>query len=149
MKPGKPKWPIKNLRTITLLSILRKILANCLKKRYNTPHVEIPPTQAAYRHGGSTTEHVFATKILAEKAITSQCYIILHLMLNMSKTFDTVDRAIPLKDLKTILDPDELHLIKVMVNTELTVRCETEESNFFKTDTGASPEDGLSANEFT
>ena len=70
-------------------------------------------------------------------------------MLNMSKTFDRVDRAIPLKDLKTILDPDELHLIKVMVNTELTVRCETEESNFFKTDTGASPEDGLSANEFT
>ena len=70
-------------------------------------------------------------------------------MLNMSKTFDRVDRAIPLKDLKTILDPDELHLIKVMVNTELTVRCETEESNFFKTDTGASREDGLSANEFT
>ena len=38
-------------------------------------------------------------------------------MLNMSKAFDTVDSAIPLKDLKTILDPDELDLIKVMLNT--------------------------------
>ena len=32
-KPGKPKWPIENLRPIALLSALRKILATCLKKR--------------------------------------------------------------------------------------------------------------------
>ena len=43
-------------------------------------------------------------------------------MLDMSKAFDTMDRAILLKDLKIILDPEELHLIKIMLNTELTVQ---------------------------
>ena len=67
-------------------------------------------------------------------AITSQCYTIHLLMLHMSKAFDKVDRVMLLKDLKTIFDPDELHLIKIMIkimlNTELTVRCEIEESDF-------------------
>ena len=67
-------------------------------------------------------------------AITSQCYTIHLLMLHMSKAFDKVDRVMLLKDLKTIFDPDELHLIKIMIkimlNTELTVRCQIEESDF-------------------
>ena len=70
-------------------------------------------------------------------------------MLDMSKVFDTVERVILLKDLKTILDPDELHLIEIILNIELTVRCETEESNFFKTYTGVLQGDGLRENEFT
>ena len=49
-KPGKPKGPIENLRPITLLSMLRKVLAICLKKRIITKiDAEIPPSQAAYR----------------------------------------------------------------------------------------------------
>ena len=54
-KLGKPKGTIENLRSITVLSMLRKVLAICLKKTYNT---EI-------RQRKSTTEHVFGTKILA------------------------------------------------------------------------------------
>ena len=34
-KPGKTKGPTENLRPITLLSMLGKILAICLKKTYN------------------------------------------------------------------------------------------------------------------
>ena len=47
-KPGKPKVPIENLRPTTLLSMLRKILAICLKKRiiYKLD-AGIPPSQAA------------------------------------------------------------------------------------------------------
>ena len=41
---------------------------------------------------------------------------------DMFKAFDRVDRAILLKKLKTILDPEELHLIKIRLNTELTLR---------------------------
>ena len=55
---------------------------------------EIPPSQAVYRQERSTTEHIFATKILAEKAIISYCYTISLLMHDMSKAFDRVDRAI-------------------------------------------------------
>ena len=67
-------------------------------------------------------------------------------MLDKSKAFHTVDRAIFLKNLKTILDPYEFHQIKIMLNAELAIRCEAEESNFFKTDTSVPQRDGLSAN---
>ena len=60
-KPGKPKGPIKNLRPITLLSMLRKFLAICLKKRIiHRLDAEIPPRQAGYIQGRSTTEHILA-----------------------------------------------------------------------------------------
>ena len=49
------------------------------------------PSQAACRAGRSTTEHVFAAKVLVEKAITSANYPIHLLMLDILKTFDTVN----------------------------------------------------------
>ena len=71
-KPGKPKGPVQNLHSIILLSMIRKILAVCMKKRIvDKLDPEIPPSQAAYRAGRSTTEHVFAAKVLVEKAILS------------------------------------------------------------------------------
>ena len=94
-------------------------------------------------------QHVFATKILPEKVITSQCYAIHILILDMSKSFDTLDRAILLKKLKALLSPDELFLIKIMFKTKVKERCKTVESAFFKTDIGVPQGDDLSANKFT
>ena len=55
-KPGKPKGPVKNLRPIILLSILRKILAIIVVKRtFKTIRNEINIKQAAYSPGRSTT----------------------------------------------------------------------------------------------
>ena len=64
-KPGKPKGPCENLRPIILLSVIRKILSICMIRR-TTEKLEtiIPLSQAAYRSGRSTTEHVFALKML-------------------------------------------------------------------------------------
>ena len=45
---------------------------------------EIPPSQAAYRQGGCTNENAPATGILGEKAITSHCYTIHLLSLDIS-----------------------------------------------------------------
>ena len=149
-KPGKPKGPIENLRPITLLSMLRKILAICMKKRIiERLDAEIPPSQAAYRAGRSTTEHVFATKIMAEKAITSKRYTVYILMLDMSKAFDTVNRNILQNDLAKVLNQDEMHLISIMLNTKLQVRCGNSLSDVFHTDTGVPQGDSLSANQFT
>ena len=76
-KPGKPKDPTENLRPIILLSVLRKILAVCLKKRIGERlDNEIPQSQAAYRKGRSTTEHVFGTKLITERTLTSKEEII-------------------------------------------------------------------------
>ena len=68
----------------------------------------IPQSQAAYSEGRSTTELVFAFKLLAEKAITSENYEINLLMLDMSKAFDTIQRGTLFEDLKEILEPDRI-----------------------------------------
>ena len=80
-KSGKPKGSIENLRPITLLSILRKILVVSLKK-YIIPKLDAktPPSQAAHRQGQNTTRHGTTTTmyqnttrtILAEKAAISK-----------------------------------------------------------------------------
>ena len=148
-KPGKPKGPVENLRPITLLSMLRKILALCMKNRIiDRLNATIPPSQAAYRMGRSTTEHVFASKLLAQKAITSKDLTMYILMIDMSKAFDTVDRRILLSELSKVIEDDELHMISVMLNTKLQVRCGQAISEIFETDTGVPQGDGLSANEF-
>ena len=149
-KPGKSKGPLDHLRPIVLLSMLRKILAICIKDRtIDRIDQKIPPSQAAYRRGRSTTEHVFATKILCEKASQSTDFCIYLLLLDMSKAFDSVNREQLVEDLKDILEPDEVHIIKLMLGTKLAVKCGNETSDLFLTDTGVTQGDGYSANEFT
>ena len=93
-KPGKKQGPPANLRPIILLSIIRKILAICLIRRcWDRLSTRVPLAQSAYQSGRSTTEQVFAIKVLAEKAITSSTYNIYLLLLDMSKAFDTVCRS--------------------------------------------------------
>ena len=91
---------------ITLLSMIRKVPAVCMKKRIaDKLDAEIPPSQAAYRVGRSTTEHVFAAKVFVEKAITSANYAIHMLMFDMSKAFSTVNRSMLMQELAKVLDP--------------------------------------------
>ena len=66
-KPGKQKGKVENIRPVILLSILKKLLSTCFIKRISDKiDSMIPLSQAAYRKGRSTTEHVFAMKILCE-----------------------------------------------------------------------------------
>ena len=149
-KPRKKKGPIENLRPITLLSVLRKILATCMMKRIGEKiNQEIPISQAAYRSGRSTTEHVFACKILAEKAATSTNFEIHYLLLDLSKAFDSIIRSELVKDLRKILNKDELNLIQILLGTELMVQVGKSRSSIFKTDTGAPQGDCCSGQEFT
>ena len=69
--------------------------------------------------------------------------------MDMSKAFDTLNRKKLIEDLENILEKDELHLVKIMLQTNLTVRCGKAESEHFTTDTGAPQGDCLSAIEFT
>ena len=149
-KPGKSKGPVQHLRPIILLSILRKILAICLTNRIGDRiDQKIPLSQAAYRKGRSTTEHVFAVKAVIERTITSKserAYLTLH---DMSKAFDTIDRRALIEDLSDVIEQDELHLVKNLLDVKLSVRCGNFQSETFKTDTGAPQGDCMSANEFT
>ena len=149
-KPEKPKGPVHNLRPITLLSVIRKVFTVCMKKRIvDKLDAEIPPPQAACRAGRSTTEHVFTAKVLAEKTMTSANYPIRLLMLDISKDLDTANRSTLMQELTKVLDPDELHIINVLTNTQLKIRCGKEKREVFETDTGVPQGDCVSANLFT
>lgn len=65
-----------------------------------------------------------AFKLLAEKAITSADFELYILMKDMSRAFDTVNRKLLMEDLREILEDDELHVCKLLLeDVSLMVRC--------------------------
>jgi len=96
--------------------MLRKITAIVmLKKIYMQLESNLPMNQTAYRKRRSTTELVFAIKILSEKAISSSEYVTNNLLLDTSKAFDFIYRNMLLNDLKDILQPDEVHMLSILI----------------------------------
>ena len=69
--------------------------------------------------------------------------------MDMSKAFDNIKRKDLIDDLSLVLEQDELHLFKVLLQVELIVRCGEAEGDFFATDTGAPQGDCMNATEFT
>ena len=115
--PKPPKKDTKvNVRPISLLSVLRNFLALCMIERcWDRMKQVIPKDQAAYQVGRSTTEQVFALKVMAEKAIISEKYEIFFILLVMSKAFDTVSREELLTMLSDFLTNSELHIMKMLI----------------------------------
>ena len=106
---------------------------------------KIPKSQAAYQAGRSTTEHVMAFKLLAEKAITSADFELYILMKDMSRAFDTVNRKLLMEDLREILEDDELHVCKLLLeDVSLMVRCGQSCGETFNTNIGTPQGDCLS-----
>ncbi len=145
-KPGKKAGPPSNLRPIILLSLLRKILAIIMIERITDKALtRIPISQAAYQAGRSTTEHVFAVKILAEMATTTADHTFHLLMLDMSKAFDTVNRKTLFNILDEFLEKDVLHILKLLTeDVRLQVKIEDELGEPIKTDTGVPQGDCMS-----
>jgi sorting nexin-29 len=150
-KPAKKPGPPQHLRPIILLSILRKILAIIMIRRTaDKINSKIPISQAAYRSGRSTTEHVFTIKTLAEKAITSSNYEIMIVLLDMSKAFDTIKRDVLIEDLRTVLEEDELHMFSLLLkDVKLQVRVKDQLGDQFNTNIGTPQGDSASALLFT
>ena len=146
-KPLKTAGPLDHLRPIILLSIIRKVLTvSLIDRTWDRLKQHIPPQQSAYQGGRSTTEQVFAIKMLAEKAIISQDYTIHLLLLDMSKAFDTVNREKLFEILENTLEKDELHLLKILTKEpRIQVRVNKSNSDSFKTTVGILQGDALSA----
>ena len=146
-KPGKEKGPSEYSRPVILLSSLRKILAICLIDRIQDKiNTILPKTQAAYSHGRSGSELVFSFKILAEKAITSQNYEINLLLLDMSKAFDTIKRETLFNDLKSVLNYDELQIVRILLqDVKYSIKLENQTGDPFLTNIGSPQGDGISA----
>ena len=62
-------------------------------------------------------------KLLIEKAITSENYNLIILIIDMSKAFNTFNRKTLLRKLKTILDKSEMRMMYLLINSvKLKVR---------------------------
>ena len=70
------------------------------------------------------------------------------LMLDMLKTFDAINRSMLMQELAKVLDPNKLHIIKVLTNPQLKIWCGNEKSDAFETDTGVPQGDCVWANLF-
>ena len=110
---------------------------------------EIPPNQATYRSDRSTTEHVFALKLAVERTLTSKDETLYLILLDMSKAFDGINCKLLLQDLSKKINEDELHIIQLLLNVKLKVRCGKELSESFTAGTGAQQGDCSSASQFT
>ena len=149
-KPRKPKGPTSNRRPIILLFILRKILAVCIMKRTNLRlDSAIHIFQVACRKNKSTTERVFATKLIIERTISLTDETIYLLLPDTSKAFVSIQKNTLIEDLKNVLNQDELHLIRVLLDVKIAAKYGNYKSSFFSTDTGAPQGDCVSASEFT
>ena len=76
-------------------------------------------------------------------------YLIHLLILDMLKTFDAINRSMLMQELAKVLDPNKLHIIKVLTNPQLKIWCGNEKSDAFETDTGVPQGDCVWANLFT
>ena len=83
----------------------------------------ISKDQAAYQKGRNTTTQVLCVKFLIEKAITSENYDLIIMMIDVSKAFDTANQNTLLEKLETILDESEMRMVYLLIhNVKLKVR---------------------------
>ena len=88
-------------------------------------------------------------KLIIERTISSKNEKVYLTLLDMSKAFDSIIRNTLINDLKTIINTDEIHLLKILLDVKLAVKCGDHITEFFNTDTGAPQGDCASANQFT
>ena len=145
-KPGKPKGPPKNLRPITLLNTIRKTLSTIVLERIR-PHVEkyISHSQSGFRPNRSTADVAWTHKWLAAKTLQEKINITIT-GIDMSAAFDTIDRATLLNIFETIIEEDELRLVRFLLsNTCLNIRIGgTKEEKKFTSNIGTPQGDSLS-----
>ena len=67
----------------------------------------------------------------------------------MSKAFDSIQRNTLIEDVKNVLNQDELHLIRILLDVKIAAKCANYKNRFFSTDTGAPEGDCASASEYT
>ena len=144
LQKPKPKTvgPVKNLRPITLLATIRKILSRATTERISPKTDEyLSPSQSAYRTGRSTGDVVWSYRWILAKVqeIDIKIYII---GIDMSSAFDTIDRQKLVDICEAFLDEDEARIIRrLLSNTTLEVRVKGAETTPFISNIG-SPQGG-------
>ena len=140
------KGPVKMLRPVILLPMIRKVMSNIVLNRIKVK-VEnyLSQSQSAYRPGRSTSDIVWTHRFLAARVqkVEEEIYIT---GIDMSSAFDTIRRSTLIETLKTFLNEDEVRMIRVLLsNTTLEIKTNNEiPSQPFETNIGSMQGDSLS-----
>ena len=144
-KPKKLKGPVKNLRPVILLLIIRKILSNITYHRIKPQYEKyISPGQCAYRPNRSTADAVWAHRWVAAKAQKYQ--IVIYITgLDMTAAFDTINREKLMNILTGIIGEDEIRMVRLLLSkTTLDVKVNGVETEKFTSNVGSPQGDGIS-----
>ncbi|KAI8514506.1 hypothetical protein Bbelb_070970 [Branchiostoma belcheri] len=148
-KPGKPRGPCSSLHPIILLNGIRKlfslIVLECCKPQVD---LYLPRSQSSYRRGHSTTDIVFTKRISTDLVMTNVWDLHIHpiLGIDLSRAFDTVDRAQLISVLKDVVDDDDIVRMvhALLTDTTLAVRVRGEVAPPFEAVVGSPQGDSLS-----
>ncbi len=151
-KPGKPKGPVKNLRPIILLTVLRKILSKIALARLK-PVLEnfISQSQCAYRSNRSTTDVIWGYRWIIAKV---QEYVNLEIFvtgIDMTAAFDTINRQKLITLLSTIAEDDEIRMVRLLLSrTSIKIKVRgVNNPESFNTNVGSPQGDGISGPLYT
>ena len=145
LKPTKAKGPIANLRPITLLNGVRKLLSlvvlNRIKPKVNeyTGH-----EQAAYKEGRSTSDIVWTQRMMNSMVMTKK-WRYFKMGIDMTQAFNTIKR----KKLIAVMEEanfseDDIKLVKyLLTNTRLQVKINKCASEWFLTNKEAFQGDAI------
>ena len=148
--PPKTKGPVKNLRPIILLPILRKVMSRiALARTSSDMNKFLPQSQSAYRSNRSTTDIIWAYRWILAKV--QEYNITIYVSgIDMSSAFDTIKRDEILKLAESILQEDETRILRVLLsNTTLEVRVEGAITQPFTSNIGSPQGDSISGPIFT
>ena len=148
--PPKKKGPVKNLRPINLLPIIRKILSKIgLKRSEVATEQHLSSTQIAYRTGRCTAEEVWAYRWLLAKVQEYEITIYVT-GIDMSSAFDTIHRQRVLEIAERILDEDGARILRILLsNTSIEIKVRGAKTKPVKTNMGSPQGDSYSGPLFT
>ena len=144
LQKPKPKQvgPVKNLRPITLLKMVRKILSRATTARIAPKTITyLSQSQRAYTEGRSTADVMWSYRWILAKVqeVAIRIFIV---GIDMSSAFDTIDRNKLVEIVESFLDEDEARFIRrLLSNTTLEVRVKGAERTPFESNIG-SPQGG-------
>ena len=142
------RFTAKDTRPITLLNIIRKIMANIILGRLqnNIDHY-VRANQTAYRKGRSTAEIAWAAQYM-KNMLEKYADTMMVMQIDLSKAFDCMNRSLLLRILEenNITDKDTQRMIQYLL-AETSLRVKVDEDTVgpaFKTSIGAPQGDSLS-----
>ena len=149
-KPGKRKRIIKNLRTVILLPIIRKLLSLITMNRIRSAtEQDISDSQSSSRQGRGKMDVAWRLKWLVAKSQNSQVELYLT-GINTSAAIDTIDRKQLINTYHKVIPRDEFRLLtKLLTETNLEIKAEIcQNHETFPTNIGSPHGDGISGINF-